>query len=131
MKSQTRQDPFGIQEVIEIINGSAIPESRKLVYLYSIANGTFCQDHLEDLSKDLKAAGAALESEKKTREQRMKEMEKSIKELDEQLDALAIQQALDYEKQVTAFVQEVAKEVEKDKQASDEGKIKTIRKKLK
>jgi hypothetical protein len=131
MKKQNQQDPFGIQEVIEIISNSAIPDSRKLVYLYSIANGTFNQDHLEDLSKDLRDAGTALEAEKQTREQRVKKMEKQIKELDEQLDALAVQRALEYEKKVTAYVQDVAKEVEKDKEAQKLEQAKTLRKKLK
>ena len=105
-----------IEELIDAISQSSLPDAKKMVYLYALADGSFSENHFEQLSQDLAAISADLEESIAREEQTLQELEYELQQVTSEMDQASAEEAQAYEQGLESFVEEVSKDVSAEKQ---------------
>lgn len=109
--SQDQPSAEWIEELIDAISQSSLPDSKKMAYLYALSDGSFSENHFEQLSQDMAEASRELESQITAEQADLKQMEAELEAVKSEMDQTTLDEADSYEREIEAFVEEAAQQV--------------------
>lgn len=126
----TSNDPLGIGEIIDAIEGSSLPEHQKMAYLYLLARGDFSLQTLHNIANEMSKLGEGLKSKICTKEAPIEELRKKIKAQKRLLDELSVKTAEEIIEDGENLVTLAMKTAEESAETGKEGKIQALKKHL-
>jgi len=114
--SQDQPSAEWIEELIDAISQSSLPDSKKMVYLYALSDGSFSENHFEQLSQDMAEASRDLEAQMASEQADLKEMEAELETVKAEMDQTTLDEADSYQREIEAFVEEAAQQVANEKE---------------
>lgn len=129
-KKDDNQDFVDINALAGAIEASALPEGKKIAYIYMLADGTLTLEELEKINMEMEEAGKDLEAVIAKEQAELEALEAELAELEDQKFELELEHAIQFEKNAEKLVNVAYGVAEKIKGEEESAEIKDIKKKL-
>ncbi|MDF2378819.1 MAG: hypothetical protein P1V18_01160 [Candidatus Gracilibacteria bacterium] len=133
-KTKTKKDDntpvVDINALAGAIESSALPEGKKIAYIYMLAEGTLTLAELEKINVEMEEAGKDLEAVIAKEQAELDAIELELAELEDQKFDMELEHAIQFEKNAEKLVNAAYGEAEKIQGEEEHAEIQDIQKKL-